>query len=749
MYDSLGRTLRIRQPEQEVNTTLNTSGDPYNNSWTGGFTYDNNGNVLTTTDAKGTTITSTYDALNRPLTRTYNDSPQTATVTNTYGTTAPAIGKLIKVSSSVSETQYSGFDVLGRLTESKQITPLDGETLSTAPVRTSSYQYNLSGALIQQTYPSGRVVETDLDASGDIEKITGRATSSGINHNFATAFSYLPDGKIASLKLGNGLWEAAKVNSRLQVTEIAMGHSIGDGTMMKLNYDYGELQSNGTVDATQNAGNIAKQTVTFSGLPNPFVQTYKYDSLDRITEAIEKVNGTQTWKQTFGFDRYGNRDAFYQKVGATELTINSTTLPSVEATTNRFSASQGFSYDKNGNITADPMNSGRTFVFNGDNKQTEVKNSSDQNIGTYYYDGNGKRVKKVTNAETTVFVYDGMGKIVAEYSTATPPSNPTVNYTATDQLGSPRVLTNAIGEVVSRRDFLPFGEELFADTSNRTTARKYSTTDQDSVRQRFTGYQKDTETSLDFAEARMYQNQHGRFTAVDPLLASGKSADPQTFNRYVYTMNRPLMFVDTLGLQAATPAPTQKDKDAESQKPPNPVPQKVPDRDPSYNCMAWSLGITDQWISPNYLPSTGVQQPGFIVRENRTGPGTGKPTLMPPMVSANDRPLSMTEIAKYYGADESVKVKGEGKEKDRKVTASATSEAVDGQYKIVDFESKDVGKVHVMRQEADGTWSSKNGEGKLETGIKDPEAYYQKSFDDPNAKANYLYREKEKLGKKQ
>ncbi len=62
MYDSLGRTLRIRQPEQEVNTALNTSGDPYNNSWTGGFTYDNNGNVLTTTDAKGTTIPNTYDA---------------------------------------------------------------------------------------------------------------------------------------------------------------------------------------------------------------------------------------------------------------------------------------------------------------------------------------------------------------------------------------------------------------------------------------------------------------------------------------------------------------------------------------------------------------------------------------------------------------------------------------------------------------------------------------------------------------
>jgi len=52
----------------------------------------------------------------------------------------------------------------------------------------------------------------------------------------------------------------------------------------------------------------------------------------------------------------------------------------------------------------------------------------------------------------------------------------------------------------------------------------------------------------------MYQNKHGRFTAVDPLLASGKSASPQTFNRYVYVMNNPLMFTDPDGLQVTTSA---------------------------------------------------------------------------------------------------------------------------------------------------------------------------------------------------
>jgi len=95
---------------------------------------------------------------------------------------------------------------------------------------------------------------------------------------------------------------------------------------------------------------------------------------------------------------------------------------------------------------------------------------------------------------------------------------------------------------------MPFGEEITPDGTHRTANLKYNFGD--NIRQKFTGYQKDEETQLDFAEARMYQNLHGRFTAVDPLLASGKSANPQTFNRYVYVMNNPLIYTDPTGLQA-------------------------------------------------------------------------------------------------------------------------------------------------------------------------------------------------------
>jgi len=46
----------------------------------------------------------------------------------------------------------------------------------------------------------------------------------------------------------------------------------------------------------------------------------------------------------------------------------------------------------------------------------------------------------------------------------------------------------------------------------------------------------------------MYANNFGRFTAVDPLLASGESGDPQTFNRYLYVNNSVLVYKDPTGL---------------------------------------------------------------------------------------------------------------------------------------------------------------------------------------------------------
>jgi len=99
---------------------------------------------------------------------------------------------------------------------------------------------------------------------------------------------------------------------------------------------------------------------------------------------------------------------------------------------------------------------------------------------------------------------------------------------------------------LSRHDYLPFGEELYAGTGGRTTAQGYSASD--NVRQHFTQYERDNETGLDYANARYYANFAGRFTSVDPAMGSAKPAMPQSWNRYSYCINSPLVLVDPSGL---------------------------------------------------------------------------------------------------------------------------------------------------------------------------------------------------------
>ncbi|MBK7705522.1 MAG: RHS repeat-associated core domain-containing protein [Acidobacteria bacterium] len=105
-------------------------------------------------------------------------------------------------------------------------------------------------------------------------------------------------------------------------------------------------------------------------------------------------------------------------------------------------------------------------------------------------------------------------------------------------------ITNENGAVTKRQDFAAFGDETL--TAQRAGGLGYTSTDE--LRQDYTGYQKDNESGLEYAQARYYNTAHGRFTSVDPLTASATIRDPQSFNRYSYVLNSPYKFTDPLGL---------------------------------------------------------------------------------------------------------------------------------------------------------------------------------------------------------
>ena len=547
-YSSLSRLLSATNPE----------------SGTFQYSYDSNGNLLTKTDARNVSTTYTYDALNRATFRNYSDATPDITYTYDDVQIARSKGKLTKVSSSVSETRFTQFDEQERVKESKQIN--DGQTY------TFGYTYNLDDSLKTQTYPSGKVATFDYDGGGDLAAVWGQTGQA--QKLYASQFSYAPHGQVEKMRLGNGRWESTQFNSARQITQVGLGYSPGNTGLLKINYEYGELQTNGSVDGLKNNGNLAKQAITVPTIAaaTGFVanQSYTYDSLDRLKSAAELISG-QTWKQTFNYDRFGNKtfDVANTTIISSESAVPKIANPEILSNSNKYKQDQDndsqpdYLYDTSGNITKNARQ--QDFTYDAENRQITA-------IGpglstSYFYDGNGKRVKSYNsiNGQTTVFVYDGDGDLAAEYTVnVPPPTNPTISYLTEDALGSVRVTTNSFGEVKARRDFLPFGEELYAGLAGRNINQKYSS-NTDDTRKKFATYQRDAETGLDFAQSRYYSPMQGRFTSPDEFKGGpdelfdfeAKASDnptfyadlmnPQSLNKYQYTANNPYKYNDPTG----------------------------------------------------------------------------------------------------------------------------------------------------------------------------------------------------------
>lgn len=120
-----------------------------------------------------------------------------------------------------------------------------------------------------------------------------------------------------------------------------------------------------------------------------------------------------------------------------------------------------------------------------------------------------------------------------------------VYYYLSDHLGGVDAVLDEEGNVVERRDYLPYGSERLADDSTTSPAPEdYG----------FTGKELDEETGLYYYGARYYDPVIGRFISLDPLVLGESEkplnsvlANPQALNGYSYVLNNPLRYVDEEG----------------------------------------------------------------------------------------------------------------------------------------------------------------------------------------------------------
>lgn len=558
-YDALGNLISVTQGQQtrsfvySSRSLLTSATNPETCDQQGQqcipvtvtYEYDENGSLKNKTDGRLITTHFEYDGLNRVISKTYLNDPNNTPSAHYYydsqslpstqgvptfdrGFSAGRVVAVLYGGPQSITGNYQGYDAMGRIKRSIQVTN-DGQANQTYTF--PNYDFDLAGNLKSQTYPSGRIVASEYDPAGRLAGVKKAATSffyaGGASTDNSNRLQYSASGAISQMRLGNQLWEHTNFNSRLQPIQIGLGTSSTNSSVLQLDYDYG---------TTTNNGNVAGHTITIPGLT--LSQSYTYDMLNRLETANE--NGGTSWKQKFLYDRYGNRRIDPSAANTSSDLVGPN--PVFSEASNRIVPQTGeqYQYDKAGNLTRG--REGQTYNFDGDHRMTSFNGGASQGGASYIYDGDGRRVKKVVGNTTTVFVYDAMGRLAAEYSSAPPTTNGTL-YLTTDYLRSPRAITDANGVVKARHDYHPFGEEVGL-RGGRSEQNFYVP---DTVRQKFALYERDLETDLDFAQARYYAKWQGRFISVDPLQDSAKIAIPQSWNRYSYALNNPMVFIDPTG----------------------------------------------------------------------------------------------------------------------------------------------------------------------------------------------------------
>ena len=163
------------------------------------------------------------------------------------------------------------------------------------------------------------------------------------------------------------------------------------------------------------------------------------------------------------------------------------------------------------------------FKYNGDGNRLQgtVAGVTTTYIGSYY---------EWTSAGSTQYYYSGSQRIAMRRSGCGGDNG--LFWVFGDHLGSTSVTANSAGGYISEVRYKAWGETRFTWGSTPTTFR-------------FTGQREQAELGLYFYNARWYDAALGRFIQADSIVP--QPGNSQAWDRYSYTLNNPLRYVDPSG----------------------------------------------------------------------------------------------------------------------------------------------------------------------------------------------------------
>ncbi len=529
-YDALSRLISQTTPE----------------AGTESLSYYDSNQLKKRVDARSVEAHYKYDSLNRPIQVWHTGAggddagsirpalpagvAATSDVTisyNNFTSSQAGNGQVSSVTDSAGTESYS-YDTLARLATKTRV--MDARSYQ------SQYLYNTAGQMTTLVYPSGKRVRVNHDSRGRMSGLDKVDSLGNVLGQYVSSVGYNTAGQVTSLGLANGVSESYGYSAdRLQLT--SQSAVKGASTLMSLTYGY--QAGAGASGAATTAGNSG-QLISIGGTVNGFSrsESYSYDNVGRLATATG-----WNWQRRYSYDRWGNRIGMWDAVVGGNQLQSIVIQPGGSAVNNRVQSinAVSYSYDASGNVTGDGV---RSYSYDGEGRQVSVNGGA---VSTSVYDSSNRRVKKTAGGVTTHYIWEG-SQVIAEYNASTGAliseyiyagsrmvardQGGVVRYFHQDRL-STRLITDGNGTVVGTEDHLPFGEDL-AVTG-------------ESEKHRFTTYERDSESGSDYAINRQHSFSAGRFMQPDPM--AGSIGDPQSLNRFAYSLNDPTNLVDPLGLQ--------------------------------------------------------------------------------------------------------------------------------------------------------------------------------------------------------
>jgi RHS repeat-associated protein len=556
--------------EQHPETSPNTLGAGHHKDYLG---YDSRGHFHRTVEGAND-LSYTYDVAERPLLvyntlygANCNPSPiTTPTCVKQFSydnVSAGALGRLYQASRFnhilfggtpyVDEWTYTytyGYPD-GRVSQRTLQHAFNGSTTTGQESFAQSWTYTQLGKIDTETYPNcaptfgncagtlGRAVQ-NLYSNGFLTGVNGYTSGAGI--------TYYPNGMVSSVTHGNGVMATYGLdpNGMPRPASITANGPANAGSPALWNSGYYGYDGSGNVIK------VGQGYYLYDGVSRLVTANVETNALNNANPALDSFS-----YQTTAYDAFGNIQGF------------STNSTPTDPATNHLS---GSTYDASGNLRAwqgpPPSYVSATYDFDELNQLKHYKNGTQE--WYYMYDADDERVWSFQPPVNGLSRFDrwtlrGLdGKVRRTFelygyawSNSWGGSNlwedhvyrdgtllagfSSIGYQRhmdVDHLGTPRLITNVVGNQNAYHVYLPYGVEA-------------TPFNQDGDRMKFTGHERDLADptspadDLDYMHARHFSPVTGRFLRIDTL--QGKPKRPQTWNRYAYAAGNPLRYVDPNG----------------------------------------------------------------------------------------------------------------------------------------------------------------------------------------------------------